>query len=378
MPTKAPFRLFPKEQGYFPVFWLIYLLFPIYFLTYEPLGKEIIGYLLLGVFVICYRQSYWTKKYLFQYVLVLTLILVVYCLFYHPNYLYLGFFIMYFVSMLESLKKMILLTCLYLLLIAIILLHYDLSFTSIMTYNLMPPAFGLLVMPYVIRSQMQKKALVEELNAAYQEIERLAKKQERERIARDLHDTLGHTLSLITLKSELVEKLIAKDPERAILESREIRDTARSTLKQVRQLVSDLHLVKLADELVHARSLLSAANIEMVTRVSKLPDSMSYLTENILGMCLRESVTNVVKHSRAKRCEIQLFVDRGEIILKVSDDGVGIADLTKQSGNGLLGMKERLNLVEGKLSIASEKGKGSELTISIPIVIREEKAGESA
>ena len=179
----------------------------------------------------------------------------------------------------------------------------------------------MLALPFGIRAGHKSRELRQKLYVANEEIARLSKNEERERISRDLHDTLGHTLSLITLKSELAEKLITRNPERAIQEVKDIQATSRAALKQVRELVSGMNAVTIRDEMVHAKQILTAAGIGLETNNELDGRLLSPLIDNILGMCLRESVTNVVKHSHARTCKLELLEQPGSLQLIVTDDG---------------------------------------------------------
>ena len=178
----------------------------------------------------------------------------------------------------------------------------ELTITSLV--NIVPMFILMLLTPFGMRNFNQKKMLKNQLNEANEQIKDLVKREERQRIARDLHDTLGHTLSLITLKSQLVEKLIVKNPERASIEAKEITQTSRTALKQLRELISDMRMITVEEELEQIKAILQAANIELEVKQEANSSSLSPIEQNILGMCLREAVTNVVKHSKAKRCAL--------------------------------------------------------------------------
>lgn len=121
----------------------------------------------------------------------------------------------------------------------------------------------MLISPFGVRSMNRNQKLEKELDQANEVIKELVKREERMRIARDLHDTLGHTLSLITLKSQLVEKLVTKNTERAQEEAREIQRTSRAALRQVRELVSEMRAISVAEELAEAGEMLRTAEIAL-------------------------------------------------------------------------------------------------------------------
>ncbi len=184
-----------------------------------------------------------------------------------------------------------------------------------------------------------------------EEIERLAKIAERERIARDLHDLLGHTLSLNVLKARLANKLINRDNKKAIQEVTEIEQISRDALQEVREAVRGYRNVGLAGELENTRLALVAADI--AGDFSIADTTLKPAQDNILAMTLRESVTNVIRHSGAKRCRVQLSQTDSVIRLEIEDDGRGGRFV---EGSGMSGMRERLVAGGGALHIDSSNG----------------------
>lgn len=206
------------------------------------------------------------------------------------------------------------------------------------------------------------------LRLAHDEIERLAKVAERERIARDLHDLLGHTLSLIVLKSELASKLADRDPARARDEIRDVERISREALAEVRQAVGGYRTRGLASELDQAKEMLAAASIACTTEMQAV--AIPAAQEAILSLALREGVTNVVRHSRARNCTIRLTSEEGRLRLVVADDGRGSAH--DAEGFGLRGMRERISAFGG--SVAREASNGTTLTIELPLPAMEHSA----
>ena len=199
------------------------------------------------------------------------------------------------------------------------------------------------------------------LQVAEDEVARLARLAERERIGRDLHDLLGHTLSLITLKAELAGRLTSRDAVAAAREMGDVERISREALAQVRQAVRGYRSGGgLAVELAHARLALAAAGVELEEDVA--PAALAPEADAALGLALREAVTNVVRHARARRCRVSLRQAAGEVTLEVSDDGRG--GLASE-GDGLTGMRERLAAFGGRLERSGDGG--TTLRLSVPV-----------
>jgi two-component system sensor histidine kinase DesK len=190
-----------------------------------------------------------------------------------------------------------------------------------------------------------------ELATSREEVRRLATAAERERIARDLHDVLGHTLTVVAVKADLAGKLLDRDVAAARREVDDIRDTARSALADLRAAVTGMRSTTLAAELAGARAALSSAGLQHDVRVSAgaLPPPV----ENALAYVLREAVTNVVRHADASRVTIDLARDGAEARLEVRDDGRGSPSA---EGNGIAGMRLRLAPLGGRLEIDGRAG----------------------
>ena len=198
------------------------------------------------------------------------------------------------------------------------------------------------------------------LRLAQDEIEHLAKVAERERIARDLHDLLGHTLSLVILKSELAAKLSERDPKRAGEEIRDVERIAREALSEVRAAVAGYRSGGLDAEALHARSALGSAGVTVECDLpqTKLPPSH----EAVLSLAMREAVTNIVRHAGARHVKIALGVDDAKCTLTIADDGRGGA---APFGSGLNGMRERVEVLGGAMT-RDGRG-GTTLTVTLPL-----------
>jgi two-component system sensor histidine kinase DesK len=205
---------------------------------------------------------------------------------------------------------------------------------------------------------------------AHKTAEQFATVAERERIARDLHDLLGHTLSVIVIKSELAAKLSEIDPKRAASEIRDVERISRNALSEVRQAIHGYRGERVQDELSTARAALDAAGVTLVSDAG--PAGLDVDVERALALAVREAVTNVIRHARAEHCEVTLVREPEGVRLTVQDDGVGGE---QPEGAGLSGMRARLASLGG--TVERDGGHGTRLTLWVPHA-RPERARERA
>src|SRR5690606_2369705 len=168
-------------------------------------------------------------------------------------------------------------------------------------------------------AEMRRKDAV--LLEAHRAAEHLATIAERERIARDLHDLLGHTLSVIVIKSELASKLADRDPARAASEIRDVERISRTALQEVRRAIHGYQGERVQDEIETARNAFASAGVTLVTHIT--PFALEPDVERALALGLREAATNVIRHARANRCEITLEATARHVTLTIADDGRG-------------------------------------------------------
>lgn len=209
---------------------------------------------------------------------------------------------------------------------------------------------------------------IRELRTAREEIARLAVSEERLRFARDLHDLLGHSLSLITLKSELAGRLMESAPEKATGEIEDIENVARDALREVREAVADYRQPTLEAELAGARQMLAAAGIECRCEGVADPGAAGLhpSLESVLAWAVREGVTNVIRHSRAKDCEVRVIRDASEVGVEVTDDGRG-TDGSSSCGSGLSGLAERVEARGGSVASGPRSSGGFRLKVTLPV-----------
>lgn len=210
---------------------------------------------------------------------------------------------------------------------------------------------------------------IRDLVAAQEELSRRAVREERLRLARDLHDLLGHTLSLIVLKSELASRLMEKTPDRAKSEIQELERIAREALREVRQAVAGYRQPTLLRELDGARQMLEAAGIACL--IENAAGSLPPAVDTALAWVVREGVTNVIRHSRARQCTIWVCRTNRTIRAEIFNDGEPTRnDGTRRGGSGLVGLRERLETFGGSIqwepSLAAD-GAGFRLLAELPL-----------
>ncbi|MDT3501867.1 sensor histidine kinase [Stenotrophomonas maltophilia] len=218
---------------------------------------------------------------------------------------------------------------------------------------------------YIVGLVVNVEAINQQKDAALQlsqeEVRRLATTAERERIGRDLHDLLGHTLSLITLKLELARKLHDRHDARARQEIGEAEAIAREALAQVRSAVTGIRASDLAGELASARLLLECQQVHLQYAP---PPPMPVEVERGLALILREAATNIARHAQATQARVDFMKEGKVLVMQIRDDGRGGM---QAEGNGLSGMRERAAALGGYLTVQSPRGEGTVLSVRVPL-----------
>lgn len=209
------------------------------------------------------------------------------------------------------------------------------------------------------------------LKLSHDEVRRLAGLAERERIGRDLHDLLGHTLSLVALKSDLASRLLESDPGAARREIDDVSRVSRDALAQVRRAVSGIRAAGIAAELASAKLLLETDGVAFDYRFDEsfgnraLPPGV----ESALALTVREAATNIQRHARAQHAQASFGMEGGAAVLRIDDDGRGGAFMP---GNGLSGMRERIEGVHGSLRIDAGGGRGTRVEVRVPLAANDD------
>jgi len=355
-----------RELGWTPWAWTVYIvpfaLSPLYLSRYA----NATGWLLIGattlLFLALYIRSYWSRGYEIYLVAAATMLLGIS---FWPTTHAAGAFFIYAAGMIAQLEPTRRAFQIIAVIAAIVVLEAWLIDRR--WYDAIWPFFFTILIGALNVHFGQVGRANARLRLAHDEIEHLAKVAERERIARDLHDLLGHTLSLVILKSELATKLADRDPERAREEIRDVERIAREALAEVRSAVTGYRSGGLQTEIQHARNALATAGVALETEVApqlQLPPSH----EAVLCLALREAVTNIVRHAGARRCRITARSMNGTCTMTIVDDGRGG---NQPFGSGLTGMRERVEFLGG--SLTRDGRSGTTLSVSLPMHAAQER-----
>jgi len=378
MQKRSWYHIIPKSTGLSAYAWVIFCLLPFYFIFKFASPMEILfGIAAVLLFFATYRISFISRGWIvYVSVSIEMAISIVMTLF--LGYVYFSIFLAFYIGNIEHKAGFLSIYIVHLVTtIAAVSVGYFLQTEIFLTQFpfIIISVIGVILLPVNMYYRNKREALESQLKDANKKISQLVVLEERQRIARDLHDTLGQKLSLIGLKSDLAGRLIKTKPEKAEKELDDIHQTARTALKEVREMVSDMKDAKLQDEMVRVRQILQAAQIDFQVKGDPVLQDTPLLVENVLTMCLKEAVTNLVKHSQATFCHISILQEKDEVVLKVRDNGVGFIDKKDTfKENGLKGMRERLEFVNGNLEVLSHKG--TIVTIQVPNVAQENKGGK--
>lgn len=360
-------RVFPKGSSIYALYGLFYWLYLLYNLFHiEPVISRTFDLVLAFSLFFLFRESLWHNNWRMLASLMIAFLIFTYLgIAYDKNVIV---FALMFNQQLGYARNLPLLIAG--LLSIFLLVYVTYTFATGNPLSLFT-SFGfvilviLLAMPIWIYVSRHTKRLHKELDEANEKLKRYIQEEERNRIARDLHDTLGHTLTLIKVKSELADRMIDLNPQKAKDELKEIRDTSRIALQQVRDLVTNMKFVSLASVMEEAKQILAAKNIKLVIKECVPMPPLTKERETMLALSIREAVINVTKHSKASTCKITLDLQDGYYQVVIRDNGIGL-DL-KGDGYGIYSMQERLKLVKGDATIDSE-GQGVQIQFRLPVL----------
>ncbi|MBX4150466.1 sensor histidine kinase [Paenibacillus sp. FSL W7-1279] len=365
------YQIFHKSTGLSPYVWVVFYILPFYFIFRSTSTYQVVfGTLMILMFFAFYVLSFLAKGWLvyfwtsLQILISITMSLVF-------GYIYFSLFLAFFIGNIKNKAGFITLYSIHLV-TTIITVNYGLLTRNPFFITQLPfvlvSVVGVILLPVTNYNRNKNDQLQGQLEDANKRISELVKLEERQRIARDLHDTLGQKLSLIGLKSDLAGKLMTQDTERAQAEINDVRQTARTALKEVREMVTRMRGTRLTDEIFRIQQILKAAQIELTFEGTLEPENLSLMNENVISMCLKEAVNNIVKHSNATACSIVIESTETDLIARVKDNGTGFVTDARNRGNGLRGMRERLEFVNGSMEFTS--GEGTTLVLRVPNVLR--------
>jgi len=353
--------LLPKQENlrYGPYIWLVYLLFffvNLYF--YHPIENSFM-YASIGtaLFLAVYFHAHWTpsKKIHWN---IIGIVAIASCLTYiSPSasvfFVYAGAFCCRLGSPRKALMGLITIA------VWVLILSWE---ANLVAFFYIPAVFFTFLVGGINIYQHEVSLQRKELILSQQEVQHLAKTSERERIARDLHDLIGHTFSIITLKAELINKIIDKDINRAKTEVSALENISRDALSQIREVVTGYRTSDLNTELAHAKYILESNDIHVNYQFNEF--EMSEHINKELAIMLKELVTNILKHAEANNVDIIINNKNSQACLQVKDNGIGF--ISKENGRfGLKGIRERINKLDGILSI--ESSLGTQININIPL-----------
>jgi two-component system sensor histidine kinase DesK len=364
--------------------WLVCLFFPLVSLVREPPAtfRLVLGLVALLVFAVSYTWLMWPhpasqgaqararSRFSFLLFVALSLLVLVFSLVYGPAWLWLFIGVSAIAGVLLPMRSAFAAVVLFTLLPLFIAVGMNGGIAGIDWWWLI--ALMLLVrgLGLDMIGITRMGSAIRELHTARRELARLAVIEERLRLSRDLHDLLGQTLSMITLKSELARHLITEEPERCAQELSEIERVARQTLREAREALAGYRQPTLPSELEGAQQLLEAAGIEY--QIEPLTQALPPAFDAALAWTVREGVTNVIRHSRARHCLIQLTQKNGQACAEVLNDGGQRERMesTVRPGLGLAGLRERVSALGGHMEAGSLTLLGKEhfrLRVELPI-----------
>jgi len=368
------YHILHKNTGLSPYVWVVFYILPFYFIFRSSSTYEVvIGIIMILVFFICYVLSFLSKGWLIYFWTSLQIIISI-AMIVLFGYVYFSLFLAFFIGNIQNKIGFFTLYTIHLI-STVVTINMGFVSKNAEFFNQLPfvlvSLIAVILLPVTTYNWNKREKLQGELEHANKRISELVKLEERQRIARDLHDTLGQKLSLIGLKTDLASKLISKNPSLAQTELQEIRQTARIALKEVREMVTQMRGTRLEDEMFRITQIFKAAEIDFVLEGNPNLTNTSLMTENVLSMCLKEAVTNVIKHSSATSCSIVIEPSRTDLVVQVKDNGIGmVEDTVCTKGNGLRGMRERLEFVNGSMEICSSES-GTTIIIHVPNVFKQ-------
>lgn len=358
-------RLFPNGENLTSIIWMLFLIIPLIGLfPFDTVQKQFAG-VLLFIFAWSYRNTLFQGEHFLYWLAIQYLISCFYMI--DLGYIYLFMFPAWQLGFSKLAKRSfwIIYACQIGLMIVSLAMGTILNPNFDNAQSVMTITFGLFtaIAPLSGREFYRQQEQRKQLYQANLRMENIIKGEERNRIARELHDSLGQSLSVMTIKLELAQKLLEKKPDMVTEELVEIERISRSTLKTVREIVSDMRRKSVSEELIDSNQALTSAKIILTTENEDLVGLLNNTQQTEFSSILREAVTNIIRHSKATYCSISFKQNDNILEITISDNGIGPKNITQ--GNGLTGMGERIKKLHGTMVTLDQKG--LLLRFSIPL-----------
>lgn len=356
--------LFPKKLGIVPYFWLIFLIPSLSYFPSLPQNQKWLALGLIFIFLKAYRDGFEGNRWMMGYVVIQ---LAVSLLFNAMNmtglFIFTAWQIGFFPIQRKRFYKFLVVYYGFSLMNILIVFSWlqgmDLNQASQLIIVLLFAIFS----PLVARSVNESMTKTAKVIRENKRLEAVIRQGERDRIARDLHDNLGQSFSMITLKTELAQKLLVKQPDKVAQELTEIAQISRNNLQLVRQIVSGLENRSIAKTLIEEETFLTTAGIYLQTTGEEIAEHWPDGIQTTYAAILKEACTNVIRHSQAQTVWCTFAERPEEYRVTIFDNGIGMANSPTDS-HGLKGMRARALEHHGQLTIDTRKG--TELCISLP------------
>ncbi len=350
--------LIPPEQGMIPYFFLIFII-PIVILLF-PINSwhKVVMLILLVVFLKVYREGFFekrSKKWLFAIQIAISVLFVLY------NgtaslFIYIGWQFPFWPIKKESFQRYFTIYTFSLLLSSAYSLFR--ASESILAIEWLWISVGLgfsFLSPLAAYSVEKTNRKMFNLSMTNSRLSTIVRQNERERIARDLHDYLGQSYSTISLKAELAQKLLAIDSNKAAKELEDIAQTSRDNLNVVRKIVSNLHEQSIASAMIEAANVLETAQIKLVTENEGQTSEWPLYIQYAFAAIIQEATTNVIRHSRATSVRYVFRYEHNVFHLQIEDNGIGFQGQEKKT-HGLSGMRNRVEELNGQMDVWNRSG----------------------
>ncbi|WP_421016499.1 sensor histidine kinase [Furfurilactobacillus cerevisiae] len=362
--------LFPSRFGFYPYFWLIFLSYPIAIGFAETGIRRVLTLFFLAIFFLCYRNSYEITK-LLPWSIAGQLIVCVYMMLVE-NYMALFIFIAWVVGSLPFTKRVRwrYLTAYYGTFTASVIAavtklvavtpHFQLT-DRLDLLVLLAFAYGSPIAAMSVMRTADKSRAIQQTN---ERLENVIRQNERNRIAQDLHDTLGQSFSMITIKTELARKLLKVAPEKVDEQLNDVENASRDNLQLVRSIVNDLRQLNIAEVIINQNRNLQDANVTLLTINESISNTWPRQIQITLGAVIQEAITNIIRHAHADHCWLTFGQQANLLTISIRDNGKGIHK-PRENSSGISGMAKRMETINGTLDVASSS-EGTTLTISCP------------